>query len=66
MIFPFLSSVISLGFENISFSFPESIGVLTNTFIIEKLNNQESEVNITVIISILQDSSNPTSSAVIG
>ena len=61
-----MSSDIFLGFEKTLFTFPESVGVLTNTFIITRLNNKESEVNITVIVNLLQDSRNPTSTAVTG
>ena len=71
-----MSSVINIGFEEILFTFPESIGVLNDVFIIEKLNIQESEVeklniqesevDLPVVVSILPDSSNLTTSAVIG
>lgn len=44
-----------------SYTFAETVGVLSDTFLIEKLNNQESEVNITITVNVMQDSSNPNS-----
>ena len=59
---PIISSTeIRLGFEMTSFTFSESDGTLSNTFNILKLDNQISEVDITIIVNLMEDSSNPPS-----
>lgn len=45
-----------LGFETTIFNFPESIGVLNGVISIEKINNQLSEINVTVIVTLVEDS----------
>ena len=46
--------------------FPENVGVLTDVFIVKKLYNKMSEVNITVIVNITQDSTMQVVSAMQG
>lgn len=65
-IFTILFTEIHLGFGLPSVTVPESVGVLTNILYIEKLNNQESEINITLSVGLSQSLSNLTTSAVPG
>ena len=55
LFFCFLAELF-LGFEATLFNFPESVGVLNGVINIEKINNQLSEINVTVNVSLVEDS----------